>query len=90
MENIQNSMMGHPSEDNKKTAAGVVVVGLVLVGALWWWMTGTSQAPNNANQAKTSPAPDVESAQISSEVNNITVEDLNTDFQDIEDELQEL
>lgn len=80
MENIQNNMK------NKKTVLITIVVGVVVLGALWWWMKQV-QAPQ---QVGVSPTPDTETAAINQDVDSVNVRDLNAEFDAIDKDLQGL
>lgn len=86
MENTQNNMASYPSGDNKKTVLITVVAGLIVLGALVWWLRGAS----TPQQAQTSPTPDAEAAAINQDIGNINVGDLNAEFEAIDTDLQGL
>ncbi len=86
MENIPNNMTDYPSGDNKKTILITIIAGLVVLGALVWWIR---QAPTS-QQVQTSPTPDVEAAAINQDVDSIDVGDLNAEFEAIDKDLQGL
>lgn len=87
MENIQNNMTEHSSND-KKTAFITVIVGLVVLGVLIWWM----RQPQVPQQAGVSPTPvsDAEAASINQDIDSIDVGDLNAEFNAIDTDLQGL
>lgn len=86
MENTQNNMANYSSGDNKKTVLITIVTGIIVLGALVWWM---KQAPTS-QQVQTSPTPDAEAAAINQDINNIDVGDLNAEFNAIDTDLQGL
>ncbi len=79
-------MTNYPSGDNKKTVLITVVAGIIVLGALVWWMKGT-QSPQ---QVQVSPTPDAEAAAINQAVEDINVGDLNAEFNAIDADLQGL
>lgn len=79
-------MTSYPSGDNKKTVLVTIVAGLLVLGALMWWLKG-AQTPQ---QAVVSPTPDAEAAAISQDVDNINVGDLNAEFDAIDADIQGL
>ncbi|MEK7121878.1 MAG: hypothetical protein AAB857_04200 [Patescibacteria group bacterium] len=82
MENVQNNT------DNKKTVLITVVAGVLVLGALVWWMK-EAQAPQQVGVSPT-PTPDVEAAAINQGIDSINVGDLNTEFDAIDKDLQGL
>jgi hypothetical protein len=86
MENTQNNQIEYSSGDNSKKVLLTVIVGVVVLGALVWWMKGTSVS----QQAQTSPTPDAESAAINQDIDNINVGDLNAELDAIDKNLQGL
>ena len=82
MENVQNNT------DNKKTVLITVVAGVLVLGALVWWMK-EAQAPQQVGVSPT-PTPDVEAAAINQSIDSINVGDLNTEFDAIDNDLQGL
>ena len=71
--------------DNKKTVL-IVVAGVVVLGALIWWLKGTQ----TSQQVQTSPTPDAEAAAINRDIDTINVGDLNAEFNAIDKDLQGL
>lgn len=86
MENTQNNMPGYSSGESKKTVLITIVAGVVVLVALIWWMK-QGQVPE---QVQINPTPDPEAATINQDVDNISVEDLNAEFQAIDNDLQGL
>lgn len=80
MEHTQNNIK------SKKTILITIVVGVVVLGALWWWMKQV-QAPQ---QVGVSPTPDAETAAINQDVDSVDVRDLNAEFNAIDTDLQGL
>lgn len=78
MENIQNNT------DNKKPVLITVIAGVVVLGALMWWL---KQSPQ---QAQVNPTPDAEAAAIKQAVEGVDVGDLNAEFNAIDTDLQGL
>ena len=78
-------MADYSSGDNKKTFL-VIVAGIMVVGALVWWL---KQVPV-PQQAGVSPTPDAEAAAINQDIDNINVDDLNAEFEAIDKDLQGL
>ena len=85
MENTQNNIEGN-SSDSKKTVWFTVVAGVLVLGALVWWLRGTQFS----QQAVSSPTPDSETITINQDVDGISVGDLNAEFQAIDADLQGL
>ena len=79
-------MANYSSRDNKKPVLITIVAGIIVLGALVWWM---KQAPTS-QQVQTSPTPDAEAAAINQDINNIDVGDLNAEFEAIDKDLQGL
>ena len=86
MDTMQNNMMSHPSRDSKKMVFMLVAVGSVVVGVLWWWMNRTQD--RTGSQA--TPAPVVQDADITSDLNAVNVGDLNADFNAIDKDINSL
>lgn len=86
MENTQNNLTEHSSGNDKKTVLITVVAGIIVLGALVWWMKGTKPS----QQVQVSPTPDAEAAAINQAVEEINVGDLNAEFEAIDKDLQGL
>jgi hypothetical protein len=85
MDNTQNNMANYSSDDNKKTILITVAAGIIVLGALVWWLRQTP-----FRQVGVNPTPDAEAAAINQDVNSVNVGNLNAEFQAIDTDLQEL
>lgn len=88
MENTQNNMTEYSSGNSKKTVLITIIAGVVVLGALIWWMN-QAQAPEEVVVSPT-PTPDAETATINQDLNSIDVGDLNAEFDGIDADLQGL
>lgn len=79
-------MTEYSSGDNKKTVWITVIAGVVVLGALIWWMN-QARAPE---EVVVSPTPDAETATINQDIDSIEVGDLNAEFDAIDADLQGL
>lgn len=86
MENTQNNMTDYSSGDNKKTVLVTIVAGIVVLGALVWWLR---QSPI-PQEVQTSPTPDAETTAINQDVESVDVGDLNAEFNAIDIDMQGL
>lgn len=85
MENIQNNT------NSKKTVLVTIIAGVVVLGALVWWMRGAQ--PTQQVGVSPSPVTDVEvteAATINQDIDNINVGDLQAEFDAIDKDLQGL
>ena len=82
MENTQNNMENY-SSDNKNTVWLTVIAGVLVLGALLWWLRGAQFS----QQAVTSPTPDAETSAINQDLEGINVGDLNAEFDAIDKDL---
>lgn len=69
--------------ESKKTVWITVVAGLVVLCALIWWL----RQEQVSQPVGVSPVPDAETATINQDVDNVSVGDLNAEFEAIDKDL---
>ncbi len=80
MENLQNN------SESKKTIWGTIFAGGVILLVLFWWI----QQAENPQKIVVTPTPSPTADPIVNEFSDINVGDLNSEFEEIDKEIQGL